>query len=379
MPVLPSLSVQPRRRHFARRQEAALARALDEAVRDTLIDEVSGLADVQLAPDGTLAGGYRYTSTALRQVANLVGPGLYPLVVDLSGSVRDPERPREDYSFELARRTFNRMVELRLNRLVGTHRLIRDTRGKTIDGVLGPRYSPIDNAEIFAQTKAAAASSVFPSIFLEAELTGRRLMLRFVHDHALFGILGDAGPIGYQTGLHVANSEVGGESTVRAATILRRMDDGTTSMGRFLGGRRVHSGTGLARRVAMVFGEVAAHEPVACKLEARILALRAKTLGLGFDLDADRQARVRELADRLAVRGVPKRSALQAVTAAMYCGDSGHGVSMPMLLSRTALEGRTAFDLYCALTAQAAALYATSREAVEQAAYNLLQGRISLQ
>ena len=373
----PQLYVQPEHRVFAAADEGRLVKALDRLVRDTLAAEVGSLAELKLNPDGTLADGYRYTKPALRQVCTLACAGLYQAVVDLAGLEAGPGDPPE-HDPPLAIRTFNRAVELRLGRFLGQQRLIRHVRLRRIEGLIGPRYAPLENADFFARAREVAAGKPRPAAFAGATLAGRRLTARFADADPLFEVPGPDGPDAYRGGLHLTNSEIGGESTVRAAVILRRDRDGTTSLGPFLGGRRTHTGKDFARMVAVVFAAATAAEQDPRKLRAGLLRLRAEPLGLGFDLDEDRQARVAALASRLLEHGVPKALGTRAVLDALYRGAEGPVGLPPRLLSRAELESRTAFDLYAALTGVGASGYAGPLESVEQSAYKLLTGALKL-
>jgi hypothetical protein len=364
----PVLCIRPEPKVFGPKQLGKLKKALDVQLRDGLVEEIGDVKDLTIDRDGMLPDGYRYTEVGFRQVGLLLGKGLNWLVRDLDGSSRDPERPREEYSFELARKTFNAMLTLRGDRLIGHHRVLRDTKNKMIEGLLGPRYQSIDNISILEQAVDAAATMEPPAAFSHATLTGRLLMVRFIAAKTILEFAPDRGePDSYRTGLHVANSEIGDQSSFRVAATLVRAADGASSMGPFLGGRRVHTGRDLGRKVSAAFAAVADAAPVPDRLWVRMKHLNDTELTLGGPDEKSRAAAISLISARLRDAGAGRQFATRAVMQAIA------GEGMPQLGD----DGdRSLYDLYLALIGGASLLYVTSREAAEQVANKLLVGRI---
>jgi hypothetical protein len=351
------------------------------------VDGVSKAADLQLDSRGRLPGGFRYTVTGLQAVCRAASPGLYQLVTELAGCNRDAAKdPRDDYSFPEAIEIFNRVIARRFDhRFLDKQRVVRDGRTKLVEGLVGPKYSIVENIDFFERA-TDAASQVTNMPLSEAVLAGRRLILRFAAPKPLFSLaVPDAnvpefgrGADAFHAGLHFLNSEIGGDASLRAAVMLRRAADGTASLGRWLGGRRVHTGRELMRRVAMVFSEAASVEQDADRLRVRMLALRSESLGLKAAGPDARIERLRAIMSWLQAQAIQARVAERAVVDALYRGAYGVPGAVPAAPDEIGPSSRTAFDLYIALTTQGQDLYVTGRETTEQVAYRMLLGRIKL-
>lgn len=373
--AIPQLYVRPEHRQFSRDREPALEAALRELVECTLVRDVDRARDLELGLDGVLLGGYRFTSLALKQVCALACPGLYQAITDLAGCGRGPDAERSDYSFQEAVRIFNRVMAVRFEgRFAARIRLLVNLRTKLIDGVLGPRYVLVDNAEIYERARAAASEGARPMVFHQATLTGRRLQLRFVEPGPLFQLPG-APPEVFQAGMHFANSEVGGESSVRAAILLVRARGGGAAMGSYLGGRRVHTGKDFVARLGTLFAAAAAVEFDPARLRGRMEQLRQQPLGLDADPDR-RRDRLRTLGAILHEHHIGRTIAHRALLQCVHSGAAP--VEPPYPAGEQMVRSRTVYDLYCALTSSGQVLYATAQEAIEQVAYAILSGRVRI-
>ena len=177
-----ALYVYPETTTYAAGEQAALAAKLAAMDRVTQTPYIGALAQVQLDHEGKLPGGYRYTSTAFKQVCGLACPGLHQAVVDLSGIRRTSVQPRYDYSFADAVEVFNKALRIRYQeRFDGKIRLIKDVKRHLVEGVMGPKYNFLENLAIYELSRDSMVASQVKVRFLEAILEGRRLMLRFVH------------------------------------------------------------------------------------------------------------------------------------------------------------------------------------------------------
>jgi hypothetical protein len=220
------------------------------------------------------------------------------------------------------------------------------------------------------------ASSPVRVQFLEAVLEGRRLMLRFVHARPLFAVGAGPGPEGeeFSGGYHVSNSEIGGEASVRVTTLLYRHRSGTTSLGPFPGrGPLAHTGKDFSKRLKRVFASALAVNQDAKLLARRMQALLDLTLDLGIG-EKQREERLDDLSLLLHRQNIPRGLARRIVLAAMSYGSEPPG-QLPRAPARPR-TGRTWFDLYSTLTRESRGLDMTVMEAVEQAAFQILLGRV---
>ncbi len=380
IPPVPRLFVRPEYSTYSKAEEGRLRDDLDDLTKYTLAQEVGERRELRLDEFGMLPDGYRFTSTGYKQVCNLISPGLFTYTREISGVDRDAESDRDQYDFAEAVRTYNRALSLRFARFEGSQRLLRHTKRRLVEGVLGPRYTLVENSEILGHADQAAGSRAGNLKFHEASLYGRRLMLRYVARAKLFSASAETGIHNdkWHDGLHFANSEVGGESTFRAAVLLWRAHCDTFAMGPFLGGRKVHSGRHFQEKLARVFASAAQFEQDAGWLLKRVILLRTMAIFPKLGVVADEQTRrnsVRRVVSQLHENGVPITAAERALAIALH----GHaGAGLDDYATTMDASSRTWLDLFGALTNQGRALYATAGEAVEQAAYALLTGRFQL-
>lgn len=370
----PRLYIRPAYRGFGPKEVGKLRDALDEMTRYTLIAEPDTAADLTLDPEGRLPDGYRFTTTGLRQVCTLLGGGLFTYMRDVAGVDRGPDTSRDEYDFSAAIKAYNRTLRLRFDgRFAGAQRLLRHVKDRLVEGVLGPRYVLVENSTILERAGEAAAAQGLR--FRQGVLVGRRLALRYICQDPLVSesTWNDNQPDPLHHGLHFANSEIGGESTFRAAAVLWRGRDDSYAMGPFLAGRRMHVGSKLDEKIGVAFAEAAGSTPDAAWLRRRLAYLKGRPLPLddaGSNHD-DRRKAIRALASRLHAHGIPIGIAERAVATAMAAGTG----DMPTYGARPAPDQ---LALFGALTAAGRGLHATAQEAVEQAAYGLLAGRIKL-
>jgi hypothetical protein len=365
------LYVRPAYAEFGPGQHAALAAALAALTRHTLVAEVGSSRDLVLDDDGRLPDGYRYTSNGLKQVCALLAPGLFQAVRDLSGIDRAPDGDRDEYDFKAAIGVYNRVVDLRGGPRLGDSRLLRHAGERLVEGVLGPRYAMVENSDVLDRADEAAAGRDGGPAFRHAVLSGRRLLLRYVAAAPLFvAANGDR----WHDGIHFANSEVGGESTFRAAALLCRGGDDAYALGPFLGGKHVHVGRKLGDKMARAFADAAAAAPDAARLAARARALGEASLGIDDAREDRLRDRVAALVSRLRGRGVPITAAERAVALAARGGRGPEGGPR----SRVEPGAWSHYDLFAALTREARTLYATAQESVERAAHDLLTGKFKI-
>ena len=366
----PELYVPPTVEAFTSHQ--ALRQRLTALSQATVIGDVAGAADLLLDDAGRTRAGFRFTSTGLKQVCTVASPGSFRLVRDISGMLRGPENPREEYNFAYAVKLYNRLVKLRLARFVGVQRLLLNVKDRLIEGVLGPRYTLVENITVLDQADEAAAGRPGQLRLREAGLCGRHLRLRYVAAAPLVDVAVDAGVNdSYHDGLFFVNSEIGGESSFRAALLLWRPRDSIYAMGSFLGGRKVHAGRRFHENLTKVFSRAASTLHDADMLRdgfARLLTAKLSLCGG----DDDRRRRLRRIVDKLVDVSVPRTLAELAVALAASVGP----VALGAAAAGVAGKAPAVYRLFDALARQGRGLVDNSREAVEQAAYRLLTGQL---
>jgi hypothetical protein len=372
-----TLYVYPESVTYGQGEERDLADKLTAMDRVTQTPYVGALTQIQLDHEGLLPGGYRYTSTAFKQICGLACPGLHQAVVDLSGIRRTSAQPRYDYSFADAVEVFNKALRIRYTeRFDGKVRMIRDVKRHLVEGIMGPKYNYLENRAIYDLAKDAMASSEVRVRFLEAVLEGRRLLLRFVHERPLFVVNTSPGVDGesFSGGYHVSNSEIGGEASVRVTTLLYRHHAGTTALGPFPGrGPLAHTGKDFAIKLKRIFTSALTVHQDGQLLSRRMQMLMALPLELGHG-EKQREERLDDLSLLLHRQNVPRGLARRIVLATISYG-SDPSKQLPREPERSR-RGRSWFDLYSTLTRESRGLDMTVMEAVEQAAFQILLGRV---
>lgn len=358
----------------------SLRTALDDLTAATLVEDIDDPESLTLKPDGRMRDGYRYTRTAFRQVANVLARGLAGLVSDVAGELRDPGEDRA-VSFQDAVRIFNRILGLRHASLVSRYRVVRNLNTRTIDGLVGSRFLLLQNADLLEKVEELTVEHEPALQFREATLAGRRLVVRYITREPLFTLPGHvaAGPADpIHGGFHFANSEIGGESSLRGAPLLWRAASDTAALGRWFGGGRVtHAGKSFDRRTFAIFADASRSHQDPRRLRDQVANLHRRELGLTSD-DEEREDRIKALVAALVERDVPKTEARKAVLSAIYVGAYGEERALLTPPSGATLAGRTEFDLFVALGAETRYAHAATRDAAERAAYDLLVGRLVL-
>ena len=255
-------------------------------------------------------------------------------------------------------------------------RLIKDVKRQLVEGVMGPKYNYLENKALYDLAKDAVASSPVRVRFLEAVLEGRRLLLRFIHDKPLFianispGIEGEK----FSGGYHISNSEIGGEASVRVTTLLYRHYASTTALGPFPGrGPLAHIGKDFAKKLSRVFASALTVNQDGPLLLRRMQRLMELPLELGQE-EKQREERLDDLSLLLHRQNIPRGLARRIVLATMSYG-SEPASQLPRAPDRSG-RGRTWFDLYSTLTRESRGLDMTVMEAVEQAAFQILLGKV---
>jgi hypothetical protein len=364
-PARPALYVRPDYQVFGPKDRGKLLAALEKLTASTLITPPESIAALRLGDDGALKGGYRFTTTGFRQVCNLLSVGLFAYTRDIAGIDRG-EHPQEEFDFAAAAAAYNRALQLRFARLED-YRLLRNVTAKQVEGVLGPRYVSVDNAAVLEYADVAAECHPDQPQFFAAALAGRLLWVRYAAP-AVYALAPDS-PGGYSIGLHFVNSEIGGESTFRAAPLLCDRHDGAAALAPWLGGRQRHTGVHFHETLARIFAESACVVPVQGKLQRGLDRLAARSLNLeGLDYEA-RAERLKHLAAWLRGHQVLGRSADRIVAVAAQGAVAG----MPRPGARAPA---THLALFQALTRHGCSLHAGARETVERLAYDFLIGKL---
>jgi hypothetical protein len=370
-----TLTVAPDSYQFAAHEATELRKTLAEIDRQTIVVPAASMADFMLTVEAKTSSGYKFSHVALTQLCALVGPGLVQLILDLSGQWRKPGEDRRLYSSDLAVEILNRILRLRFDRKLLGLQLVKNTKLKVIDGIVGSKYRYLANSDFLDRVDQACAGR--HAKFHEAFLYGRQLVVRYSDQSNVkpYVIAGDQ----YAFGYHFANSEIGGRS-VRAATLLVRCVTGDSALWPFAdksGGRVVHSGRDFEKRLHGLLDHITMKLPLHNDVESGGRLLEERSLKLGTE---DHERRIRYLAQILTRRKLTQNFAKRVVSSAASRGrnDKDSLIDALPIDQRLVLTQRSAYDLFTALIHEARKLPIDQRETAEQVAYALLSGKIGI-
>lgn len=368
-----NLTLTPSSYQFTAKEEKELRELLLENDRSTVVTPVmSPKSDLYISTEtGKTVTNYVYSDTAYVHLCGLISPGLAQFTQELSGQWRKPGEDKRRYSSELAIQAFNQAVKLRFDQELAGLQLVRNTRTKVIDGIVGTRYRYLANSDFLDKTTESLYR--LDTKFHQAYLYGRQLVLRYVHPVAAYEIAGEP----YDSGFHFANSEIGGKS-VRAACIVTQRSSGLCALGPFAGqdgGRVVHSGRDFEKRLHALLEAIIKRIPSKTEVERGGALLLSKSLGFGGE---GHNRRCRQISGALTRKKVTLTFAKRVVSSAAAIGSDDSSLIADEFSSdqELVLSHRTGYDLFISLIREAKHLPIDQRETVEQVGYALLTGKL---
>lgn len=373
------LSVMPHTRTFMSTEHDALQRQLTEIHNHTRVQEAARIAELRLDTNGYLQPGgrgqnFRFTTPAFAKFCQLLAPGLYPLLDSVSGQIRVPGEAAGAYSFAEAVQLYNTVLSRRYaTRVNGRARFIWNTRERLLEGVFGSRYRYMPNTEIFELAELTRTLGNRPLQFNGAALLGRRLLLRYMQQAPVFSVtLPDGVTHHYTGGMYAHNSELGGETSVRLATLLCCMDTSFSAMTSFEGTRLSHAGKDFKARVRSTLSQVILRLDGLRTLRTNMQTMARTSLNLTSNsLQAAGALRISRY---LRSQGLTAGAAKAVVRGAMYHGSElAPQKGLETLVPQRVIAARTFYDLFVSLMREAQRFSVNSREALEQAAYALLE------
>lgn len=368
---------RPAIQQFTRKTQNQLRERLVDLDNTTTIHTIGSEEEFQLDPRGrTKVGGYRFTYLAFAQIAKLMAVGLSKLLPDISGSITLPDDREFLVDGGLAIDLWNRMVELRFS-LLHNHRVIRNDRTKQIEGVIGNRHQYLENAGFYE-----AASEIIPKYqpdvnFHGAMIVGRRMAMWFRAKSAMFELDVDGTRWPFYHGYYFTNGEATG-TAVRGALVVFSQAGLCLAPYAAYGGRMTHTGRDFYTRFGqMLMGVVNREVPVA-KLHEGAKGLLSTDLGFQPTMmKPDRKQQQRRLVHALTHLGIPKNLAAEVVENALTKGRNlRKGTFFPHQDVSRVYSKRTLLDLLIPLLELARHVDLSRREKIEQAAFDVLTGRI---
>jgi hypothetical protein len=371
------LWVEPATVHFDHKQESQLVATLESMDRGLLMLPINTADDVRLDIDGSLTISgikYRLTRWALLQLCLLACSGLYNFVEELAGVHRTSDSPREEYSFDEAVDILNKVLQRRYRTRLSGKVAILNTAQKTIDGYVSTAYKLMPNRELYSRAKEATHQSANIR-FLEATLTGRWLLVRFVDTTPCLSFQHGEIEERFFSGYHFSNNEVGKASLAVAHLFYRKFSKSASiyTVGNNTGQLR-HSGTKFADKFTALIHNVMSHPLRVEECRKGIERMQSTMLGLGHRDKQIENKRLASVAARLARKDV-HASVARAIVSQLT--RQGSYDEMPTEIALFRRSDRSVYDLYTAMGRHATTLPINHREQAEKAAHSVLRDEIS--
>ena len=350
------------------RDEEKLQKVLAKQDVTTMVP-VHTIQDVLLRPNATTKHGFRFSTFAMQQLCSCIAPGLSQVVLSLS-----KDKPGR----KLAIKILNATTRYQWAKLGGS-RLLVDRRAKRVDGIVGPRYQLLSNADLFTQCREMALD--MHAVFHEAILEGRRLLLRYRKGAPLVQIPVTVGGKdtrqGFITGWHFSNSEVGDRSMNVAPLLIR---DGSYYAAMPCPSRvqrLVHiKGPDFSGKVSELLSRLRGKALDMQALRAALIRISKTPLGLAGPTLEELNKHKAALVAKLVKGKLPARLAEKVVDRVLLHGSERNKVLPAVDLLRTSVlergKNRTVYDLFSSLIGLAVSQDIKSREKLEQLAYRLL-------
>ena len=368
------LYVDPVRHRFGPQKIESLhsvLREMDTATERALPREP---ADLQLTREGcTVSERYKFTSTAFQQLASLVAPGMGKVLPDVCG-MTPVMSVRDDMVDGLAALAFwNSVVDVRFP-MLSRYYLLRNTRTRTVEGLLGASHQYLCNLDLFSLATGEFHAQRPDVVPYAAEVIGRQFMLWCRAAEPLFTETVDGRDWSVHAGYYLTNGEATG-SAVRMTQAFFTPQGVCLGPYKNFGSRVSHTGRWFQRRLGESLAKLAAAPVDAGALQRGLRRMRDRSLG--FTEDASREER-KEYAERLAtalrVRGTSRQIAREVVSRACAVGRFDAAVVQTHNVGKL-YASRTLFDLFAALLWFARRLETYRRERLEQIAFAMLAGR----
>lgn len=367
---MPRLYTQPITRRFGTDQYAQFIEYLESPQHNCIVRAIGSPEELLLNADGYTADGFRYGWAGFKSLTKLLCDGLHAALLDLTG-IRQTRGQRGLCDFPAAVSLFNTLVRLRFERLQSSQ-MVCSLGDKTIDGIVGQSYQFLTNRRYVELMECQEMSAKF----LAAQLVGRRLLIWYREPEPSFEVVSRKHNYPQWRGLFGSNSE-GANTSVRLTNAVYSQQG--TSLADYDGdGRRqIHAGSDFDKRVGDMFRHVVQHVPSA----EDYLQLTTKCDELLEIPTNQRQQerRIDHLTARVRRRGIPRSIAREIVMLGLTQGADTMIDVQTGPDTNYRFPTRTRYDLACGAMRCGIRIGPARREAVEQIAYAILTGAISLE
>lgn len=373
-----NLYVRPTLRKFGARDEAALSNYLQTLDDRTSVRPLHDADELQLNEDSsTMRDGFKFTSSAFRQAAQILCPGLSKMLPDIAGTIALDDIRSLLVDGPFAVQLWNQLVDLRFP-LFERYRIIRNDYSRTIEGFVGNKHQYLENLWLYREVSEILALQQSDVAMYAALLTGRRFSVWFRRRTPMFTINVDGRAWPFYSGYYFTNGEATGTS-VRGTLAIFTPKGVCLGAYRRFGQRVTHIGRDFASRLGEMFVTVLQSEIPTAKLQEGAEALLTKSLGYVIDWSKEqRKERSKRISHALGLLGVQKNLAVEVVDLALAAGRYQGVDTQSCAQVHELYASRTTLDLLVPLLWVSRKLDIGRREKVEQAAFDVLMGRLIL-
>lgn len=372
------LYAKPGRQQFTANQSRELAEYLQTLDQRTSVRSLNDVEELHLNENGqTLRDEYRFSSHAFRQAAQIVCPGLSKMLPDISGTVQLKDERDRLVDGRCAVRIWNDLVDLRFP-LFERYRIIRNDHDRTIEGFVGQKHQYLENLWLYHEVSDLIAHTHPTVTMYAATMNGRRFSIWFRSSIPMFTLAVDEQLWPFYSGYYFTNGEATGTS-VRGTLAVFTPKGVCLGAYRRFGKRVTHIGRDFMSRLGEMFSSVLQGEVPVDKLRAGADALLTRSLGFPLDSNKEqRKERSKKISHSLGLLGVQKNLAVEIVEKALAAGRH-HGMDTQSWSQVNQLyASRTLLDLLVPLLWVARKVDIVRREKLEQAAFEILTGRLLL-
>lgn len=373
-----SLYVRPRVIRFQQHQAIDLHEHLRTLDNSTSLRSMHSTHELQLQDDGrTQLDQYRFTGAAFRQAAQIMAPGLSKLLPDISGTKELEDDRIQLVDGNCAIRFWNELVDLRFP-LFERYRIIRNDEARTIEGFVSQKHQYLENLGMY-QEVVEILRCFHPHVSMyAAALIGRRFSVWFRNTYPMFAVEVDGQEWPFHSGYYFTNGEATGMS-VRGTLAVYMPKGVCLAPYRKYGQRVTHIGRDFMSRLGEMFSSVIQGEVPVAKLEAGARELLTKSLGFEINWnDEQRKERAKKITHSLGLLGVQRNLAAEAVDLALSAGRYQGLDAQSWAQVHQLYAGRKSLDLLVPLLWLARKIDMNRREKLEQAAFDILTGRLLL-
>lgn len=321
--------------------------------------------------DGCLVeGGYRFNSLGFTAVTTALAVGLSPLFHELSGeNLQMRTIPKKEFDIAAAVSIYNTTLNVRFEALRERALLINSAE-KTVDGCLGIEHKFLDNARFWQLVCDEMAAKQPDAEFQRAEIVGRELRLFFVNPKSLRNDIVADKRHTFAAGWCFSNREDVGKAIRASSCLFTRFGFAALPDKSKLS----HIGADLDGRTAILVSK-AAEKEINMDVVARGIKKLTRT-SLRFSDDAGFTTTMNQWATQLARFKISREDAKRVVKHAAAVGSDTEMRDVFDAYTGDALRSRTGYDLFCSLISVARSSYHTQRDALQNAAMQLVMPKV---